>query len=73
MIREIYEQMTEGDKNYIVENTDFDAMKAEIDENVQRLLDTINYMPDIEHVAIIDTTMNSILDTISEAVHLIEG
>ena len=72
MIREIYEKMTREDKDH-AKTMDFEGMKAEIDDDLQRFIDTIDFgTADNEDIAIIDATMTTVSDIISEGTHLIE-
>ena len=72
MIREIYEKMTRADKDH-AKTMDFEGMKCEIDDDLQRFIDTIDFgTADNEDIAIIDATMTTISDIASEGSRLIE-
>ena len=72
MIREIYEKMTREDKNH-AKIMDFEGTKCEIEDDLQRLIDIIHFgSADDEDIALIDATMTTVSDIISEGTHLIE-
>ncbi len=72
MIKEIYEKMTREDKEH-ARTMDFEGMKDEIDDDLQRFIDVIDFgSVDDEDIAIIDATMTTISDIISEGTRLIE-
>ena len=72
MIRQIYEKMNREDKDH-AKTMDFEGMSAEIHDNLQRFTDMIHFgSADDEDIALIDATMTSVSDIISEGTHLIE-
>ncbi len=71
MIQEIYEAMTDEDKKHAT-TMDFEQLKCEIDDDLQRFLDTIAFRPNIEYISIVDAVMTSVSDIIREGVRLIE-
>ncbi|MCK5014836.1 MAG: hypothetical protein KAS66_13570 [Candidatus Omnitrophica bacterium] len=72
MIREIYEKMTRADKDH-AKTMDFEGMKCEIDDDLQRLIDMIHFgSAEDEDIALIDATMTTVSDIISEGTRLIE-
>lgn len=63
--------MDEEDKNNAT-GVDFEGMKCEIDDNLQRFVDMIHFgNADIEDLAIIDATMTTVHDIVSEGTQLI--
>ncbi|MCK4668238.1 hypothetical protein KAU33_15915 [Candidatus Dependentiae bacterium] len=72
MIKEIYDRMTQEDKEH-AKTMDFEGMKDEIDNDLQRFIDTIDFgTADDEDIAIIDAAMTTAHDIISEGARLIE-
>ena len=72
MIKEIYDQMTKEDKKH-AKTMDFEGMKDEIDDDLQRFVDTIHFgSADDEDIAIIDAAMTTAHDIISEGTRLVE-
>lgn len=72
MIKEIYDQMTREDKEH-AKSMDFEGMKDEMDDDLQRFIDTIDFgTADDEDIAIIDAAMTTAHDIISEGARLIE-
>lgn len=72
MIKEIYEKMDREDKEH-AKTMDFEGMKCEIHDNLQRLVDMIYFgSADDEDIALIDATMTTVSDIISEGTCLIE-
>ena len=71
MIEQIYKNMDREDKNNAT-GVDFEGMKCEIDDNLQRFVDMICFgNADLEDLAIIDATMTTVHDIVSEGTHLI--
>lgn len=72
MIKEIYDQMTDEDKEH-AKTMDFEGMKDEINDDLQRFIDTIDFgTADDEDIAIIDAAMTTAHDVISEGARLVE-
>jgi len=72
MIKEIYDAMDDEAKEY-VKTVDFEGMKCEIQDDLQRFVDMIHFgSADLEDLAIIDATMTTISDIVSEGTQLIE-
>jgi len=71
MIKEIYDQMTQEDKEN-AKLMDFEGMKDEMDGTLQRFIDSIDFgRADDEDISIIDATMTTAHDIISEGSCLI--
>ena len=72
MIKEIYEGMTPEDKFNAV-RMDFIQLHCEIDDNVQRLVDTATFQPpNVEYISIVDATLTNVSDILAEGRRLIE-
>ena len=64
--------MTREDKDH-AKTMDFEGMKCEIDDNLQRFIDMIYFgSAEDEDIALIDATMTTVSDIISEGTRLIE-
>lgn len=73
MIKEIYEQMKKEDKIHAA-SMDFEGLYDEIYDKLNKLVDMIRFgHADIEDAAIIDATMTTISDILSESVKLVEN
>lgn len=72
MIKQIYNKMTDEDKEYS-KTMDFEGLNAEIDDNIQKMMDLIRFKKaDINDFAIIDATMTTISDILTEGTKLIK-
>lgn len=72
MIEEIYDGMTPEDKINATK-MDFEQLKCEIEDNIQRFVDTISFRPNIEYISIVDATLTTVSDILAEGARLIEN